>query len=155
MDGEKVAALVANGSDPAMLDKAKRFAGNFVWGDPRKQTNTCAATLSFLLDQSGIDVGVEDAVVALAATLESKRGWGRINDLTEPQIGDIGVFAYDAQGFDEGIHHIYLVIGTPDPASPLVADNQGAGSHQRPVNGGAMAGIKTIASPTNYFLRAT
>ena len=155
MDAEKVANLVANGSDPAILDKAKRFAGNFVWGDPKKQTNTCAATLSFLLDQSGIDVGVEDAVVDLAANLKSTRGWARINDLTALQIGDVGVFAYDAQGFDEGIHHIYLVIDIPDPASPLVADNQGAGSHQRPVNGGAMVGIKTTASPTNYFLRAT
>lgn len=109
-------------------------------------------TLSCLLDFAGIDVGVRPEVVDLAPHLENDRAWARVNVGAPIIAGDVGVFISNSTS---DLHHIYLVIDATNQASPTVANNQGNGSHQRPVAGGAMPGIGNGASPTTYFLRAT
>jgi hypothetical protein len=144
--------LVNFASNPPTLEGAKQIAGSVVNGDPTNTHDCCAATLSCLLDISGIYVGVREAVLDLAPYLESGRHWTRVNVGQTIMNGDVGVFiSTDASD----IHHIYLVIDASNQANPIVADNQGPGAHPRPVAGGPMPGIPNDASPTSYFLRAT
>jgi len=155
MDANRVAKLVANGSSRVILAAAKYFGGEIVTGTPTGQTNTCAATLSCLLDVSGVFVGIEPGAPELAQILEKDHAWTRIAVGDPIKNGDVGVFVYSDRPEDRNLHHIYLVIDATNQASPLVADNQGNGAHHRPIRGGPMPGVGNDASPTNYLLRAT
>ncbi len=150
-DKDKVGALLALGRNPTALAGAKQIAGIVVNRDPNNMHNCCAATLSCLMDFSGMLVGLREEVVDLAPHIEHVRGWGRIAVDQPIRDGDIGVFV---GGDASHLHHIYLVLDATDQASPLIADNQGSGAHRRPVKGGAMQGVSNSASPTTYFLRA-
>jgi hypothetical protein len=151
MDHARVPALLALGRNPDALGGAKQIAGSIVNHDPSNMHNCCAATLSGLMDFAGINVGMRPEVVDLAPYLEHTRTWARVNVGAPIVAGDVGVFI---SATSSDLHHIYLVIDATNQASPTVADNQGPGSHPRPVTGGVMPGIGT-ASPTTYFLRAT
>jgi hypothetical protein len=152
MDHAKLPALLTLGRNPDALGGAKQIAGTIVNHNPANMHNCCAATLSCLLDFSGINVGVRPEVVDLAPHLENDRGWARVNVGAPIIAGDVGVFISNSAS---DLHHIYLVIDATNQASPTVADNQGPGAHPRPVAGGAMPGVGNGASPTTYFLRAT
>jgi hypothetical protein len=51
---------------------------------------------------------------------------------------------------DEDTHHIYLVVNADNQDTPIIADNQLAGIHPRPLAGDP----KQNFSPTTYLLRA-
>ena len=152
MDLGSIPALLSLGRNPSALGGAKEIAGTIVNRNPTNFHNCCAATLSCLLDFAGINVGVRPEVLDLAPHLEHDRRWSRIRIGDPIQDGDVGVFIA-SDGSD--LHHIYLVIDSADQDSPLISDNQGAGSHRRPVAGGVMPGVSNVASPTTYFLRAS
>jgi hypothetical protein len=113
----------------------------------------CAATLSALLvfveifpNGGGTGKGdLEPWVPSLAWDLEKRRGWTRIDVGQELSPGDVGVVLVNAD-----THHIYLVVSADDSNNPIIADNQLAGIHQRPLAGDAAQNF----SPTNYLLRA-
>jgi hypothetical protein len=136
-------------ASPEVLDYARNIAAAIVDGP----ANHCAATLSALLVFVGIFPNgggtgkgdLEPWVPSLAWDLEKRRGWNRI-DVGQPlSPGDVGVVLVDA-----GTHHIYLVVDPADSNIPIIADNQLAGIHPRPLAGDAAQNF----SPTNYLLRA-
>lgn len=152
MDAVRIPSLIGLGSDAFALAGAKQIAGTIVNNDPANMHDCCAATLSCLLDFSGIPVGVREAVLDLAPYLENERAWNRIAVGAGINDGDVGVFVSNTP---LSLHHIYLVVDSTNQALPIVADNQGTGTHPRPVAGGPMPGIPNSASATTYFLRAT
>jgi hypothetical protein len=152
MDINRIPSLINLGSDPIALGGAKRIAGLIVNHDQTNWADCCAATLSALLNFSGIYVDYTEEVIDLAKYLETDRTWSQIAVGQPIQNGDVGVFIA-ANGAD--LHHIYLVIDATSQSSPVVADNQGSGSHPRPVAGGPMPGIIEGADATTYFLRAS
>lgn len=134
--------------NPTVLQYARNVATAIVAGP----ANHCAATLSTLLVFNGIYPNgggtgagdLEPLVVNLAYDLECRRGWIHIDLGNTILPGDVGVVIASAN-----IHHIYLVLDPTDQANPIIADNQGASYHPRPV-----AGDGIHYSPTSYFLRA-
>jgi hypothetical protein len=150
-DRKTVPELISVGRNPHALGGAKQIAGSVVHHNPENQYDTCAATLSCLLDFSGIYVGVREGVLDLASHLEHNRGWVRVRVDEQIAEGDIGVVIV---GPGSSIHHIYLVVDASSQTVPIVADNQGRGIHPRPVAGGDMPGVGNSAAPTSYFLRA-
>jgi hypothetical protein len=115
--------------------------------------NHCAATLSALLVFIGIFPNgggtgkgdLEPLVVNLAWDLEKRRRWVKVT-LGQPIIpGDVGVVLVD-----QDTHHIYLVVDATNQTAPIIADNQLAGIHARPLAGDPAQNF----SPTNYLLRA-
>ena len=146
---QQIAGLVQKlETSPEVLNYAKNIATAIVSGP----ANHCAATLSALLVFVGIyPIGggtgsgdLQPWVPTLAFDLEERRGWTRVPVGPGIAKGDVCVVLASAT-----THHIYLVVDPSDPANPLIADNQGAGMHQRPV-----AGDGANYSPTNFFLRA-
>jgi|SRR5450432_4670172 len=135
-------------SSPEILEYARNIATAIVSGP----ANHCAATLSALLIFAGIypnggTSGTGDLqpwVPALAYDLENRRRWLRVNVGDPLNPGDVGVVLVN-----DNTHHIYLVINTDNQDQPLIADNQEASFHNRPVKGDGKS-----YSPTNYFLRA-
>jgi hypothetical protein len=142
-------------ANATVLEYAKNVATAIVAGP----ANHCAATLSSLLvfveiypNGGGTGSGdLEPLVVNLAFDLEKRRGWEHIdydpaNGPAQPlQAGDVAVVIASA-----AVHHIFLIIDPADQADPLIADNQGAGMHNRPLAGDAAQNY----SPTSYILRA-
>lgn len=152
-DRERLQDLIKLGSDAYALGGAKQIAGAVVNRDPANQHDTCAATLSCILNFAGIYVGVREAVLDLAACMEN-REWRRIQVGQQIAEGDIGVVIVDPNSPAHQLHHIYLVVDASNQSAPDVADNQGNGIHSRPVGGGAMTGVSNSADATSYFLRA-
>lgn len=144
---QNLAALILN--RPEVLNYARNIATAIVDG-PK---NHCAATLSALLVFVGIfpkggGTGTGDLepwVPTLAWDLESRRGWSQIAVGQTIASGDVGVVLVD-----QNTHHIYLVVDARDQSSPMIADNQLAGVHARPLAGDPAQDF----SPTSYLLRA-
>jgi hypothetical protein len=136
-------------SAPEVLQYARNIATAIVNGP----ANHCAATLSSLLVFVGIfPVGagtgagdLEPRVVELAFDLSNRRGWAGIAVGSPISPGDVGVVMTD-----DGTHHIYLVVDATNQKVPIIADNQLAGIHARPLAGDP----KQNFSPTKYLLRA-
>jgi hypothetical protein len=142
-------------TNPTVLDYARNIATAIVNGPH----NHCAATLSSLLVFIGIypngggtgSGDLEPAVVNLAFDLEHRRGWTHIDYTPEAgpavplQAGDVAVVIASAS-----IHHIFLIIDPANPAVPVIADNQLAGMHPRPLAGDPAQSF----SATSYLLRA-
>ena len=136
-------------SSPEVLQYARNIATAIVNGP----ANHCAATLSSLLVFIGIyPVGagtgsgdLEPLVVKLAFDLENRRGWTRIALGSRISAGDVGVVLTE-----QGTHHIYLVVDATNQTVPIIADNQLAGVHARPLAGDPTQNF----SPTKYLLRA-
>jgi hypothetical protein len=142
-DFAKIPQLIAMGRSEEHLATARKRATEVVGDYPHM---CCAAFLSSLLEQAGIDVPMTPGAGKIAWRLE-QRGWQRIKrGLQQP--GDVGV-AYSIT-LPEGADHVYLVIEVFDAGRMLIADNRNANAdapHER-----WMDGHKTTG--TDYFLRA-
>lgn len=143
-DAAHVPELVRNGSSSEGLRRARLAAADALEGYP---ANGCAAHLSALLRQSGIDVAMTLGAGRLVHVLR-ERGWTQIRR-GEQIAGDVGV-CYDLDPSPPGADHVYLVVGADGPDEMNVADNQRTtdAPHVRYASG---RGGKT---PTEYFLRA-
>lgn len=142
-DAVLIPVLIANGSTAAGIAAARVEARPAVKGYPK---NGCAAHLSALLRQSGIDVPMTVGAGKLATLIE-RRGWRRI-EVGGQRPGDVGV-AYD-NGDPPGADHIYLVIEVLDDDQMKVTDNQNRedSPHSRSARG------RDGRTGTDYFLRA-
>lgn len=143
-DAVHVAELIRQGSTAAGL-KAARTTAKAAWS--RYPTNGCAAHLSALLQQAGIDFPMTLGAGKLAERLKN-RGWTRV-DVGSQLAGDVGV-CFDDDPTPASSDHVYLVIDRLGSDEMAVADNQRTtdATHSRFASG---AGGKT---PTEYFLRA-
>jgi len=143
-DAVHVPELVRQGSTTAGLKAARTTAKAAL---PQYPTNGCAAHLSALLVQAGMDVPMTFGAGKLAQTLKD-RGWTRIA-VGSQAVGDVGV-CFDNDPTPAGADHIYLVVEVLGADEMLIADNQRTADapHKRNASG---AGGKT---PTEYFLRA-
>jgi hypothetical protein len=147
---DAVAALAAKiVAAPEVLQYARNIATAVVSGP----ANHCAATLSALLIFVGIfpngfgdgSGDLQPLVLLLAGDLQNRRGWTRIPLGRRIETADVGVVI--APG---NVHHIYMVVDSTNQSLPMIADNQLAGIHGRPVAGDPAQNF----SPTSYFLRA-
>ena len=139
-----MAELIRQGSTEAGLKAARTTAKVAL---PQYPTDGCAAHLSALLVQAGIDIPMTFGAGKLAQRLQD-RGWTRI-DVGTQVTGDAGV-CFDNDPAPTGADHVYLVVEMQGPDEMLIADNQRTTDtpHKRFASG---AGGKT---PTEYFLRA-
>jgi hypothetical protein len=144
VDAIHVAELIRQGRTAAGLKAARTTAKAAL---PQYPTNGCAAHLSALLQQAGIDIPMTFGAGKLAQRLKD-RGWTRV-DVGSQIAGDVGV-CFDNDPTPEGADHVYLVIETLGRDEMSIADNQRTAdaTHKRFASG---AGGKT---PTEYFLRA-
>jgi hypothetical protein len=150
MDQDHIAKLIENGDSRESLATAQRSAAKALAdaGERPFPHNACAATLSALLQLSGIDVPMTLGAGKLAHTLGGQlnsRRWEHI-PLGGQQAGDVGV-CFDNGGV-AGADHIYLVVQRVDKDEMVIADNQAASTHRRFASGRGK-------TPTEYFLRAT
>lgn len=143
-DAVHVPELIQQGSTAAGLKAARMTAKATL---PQYPTNGCAAHLSALLQQAGMDVPMTFGAGKLAQRL-ADRGWTRI-EVGAQAAGDVGV-CFDNDPTPAGADHIYLVIQALGRDEMSIADNQRStdATHTRFASG---AGGKT---PTEYFLRA-
>ena len=144
-DAVHVAELIQQGSTAAGLKAARTVAKAAL---PQYPTNGCAAHLSALLQQAGMDVPMTLGAGKLAQRI-ADRGWTRI-DVGSQIAGDVGV-CLDNDPTPAGADHIYLVINPLGADEMMIADNQRTtdAPHKRRASG---ADGKT---PTEYFLRAS
>ncbi len=142
-DAIHVAELIRQGSSAHGLRAARTTAAAALPGYP---TNGCAAHLSALLQQSGIDVAMTFGAGKLAHRI-ADRGWSRIH-VGSQAPGDVGV-CFDNDPTPAGADHIYLVVATNGPDEMMIADNQRTADapHKRFASGKGK-------TPTEYFLRA-
>lgn len=142
-DAAHVPALIVQGSTAQGMAAARQTASAALAGYP---TNGCAAHLSALLQQAGIDVSMTLGAGMLAHRIE-QRGWTRIA-VHSQRAGDIGV-CFDNTN-PPGADHIYLVVARIDDDLMDIADNQNPADapHRRYATGKGK-------TPTQYFLRAT
>lgn len=141
--------LIKIASSNSSLAQAQQIAAKALSdaGEPPFPHNACAATLSALLEMSGIDVPMTLGAGRLAYRLGGQinsRGWQHI-PVGGQTPGDIGV-TFDLGG-NPGADHIYLVVKRINDDEMMIADNQAKTIHQR----FALGHGKT---PTDYFLRA-
>jgi hypothetical protein len=142
-DATHVVELIKQGTTAAGLKAARETAAASLPGYP---TNGCAAHLSALLQQSGIDLPMTWGAGKLAHML-SDRGWKKI-DVGLQTPGDVGV-CFDNNPNPPGADHIYLVIQALGVDEMMIADNQRTtdAPHSRYASGHGK-------TPTEYFLRA-
>lgn len=150
MDEACIPELVRTGGDLASLRMAQDVAARALAaaGLPPFPTNACAATLSALLQMSGVPVPMTLGAGKLAHRLGGKpssRGWDHV-PVGMQRPGDVGV-TFDEGGL-AGADHIYLVLETHGADRMLIADNQATHPHERFAAGHGK-------TPTEYFLRAT
>ena len=115
--------------------------------------NGCAANLSTLLRQAGIDVPPTVGAGRLAYLLGGRigsRNWEHV-PVGSQQPGDVGV-TFDETP-PEGSDHVYLVVECHGDDRMTIADNQSAALHDRRASGRPVPGGKA-KTPTDYFLRA-
>ena len=143
-DAPHIPVLIQNGNSADALAAARATAAGSMSGYP---TNGCAAHLSALLRQSGINVPMTLGA-GMLATRMANRGWQHIN-VGNQQPGDIGV-CFDKDTSIPGADHIYLVVEALDQDKMLIADNQNKADapHARSARG--LDG----RTATDYFLRA-
>jgi hypothetical protein len=141
-DAKFIPDLIAQCSTTDGLAAARRTAAAALADYPH---NGCAAHLSALLRQAGIDVSMTLGAGMLAHRIE-QRGWTRIA-VHQQQAGDVGV-CFDNTN-PPGADHIYLVVRRIDDDLMDIADNQNPVDepHRRYATGRG----KTA---TQYFLRA-
>jgi hypothetical protein len=150
MDKDHIAKLIEIGSSPKDLAEAQRIAAKALAaaGQPPFPHNGCAATLSALLQLSGINVpmtlGAGKLTHILGGQINS-RHWDHI-PVGDQQAGDVGV-CFDNDPKVPGADHIYLVVKRVDADEMVIADNQLATTHRRFASGKGK-------TPTEYFLRA-
>jgi len=142
-DAIHVPELIRQGSTVDGLKAARDTASAALPGYPH---NGCAAHLSALLEQAGIDVPMTWGAGKLAHVL-ADRGWSKVN-VGSQRPGDVGV-CFDNTS-PPGSDHIYLVISASGPDEMMIADNQRTDDavHERFASG-------HDKTPTEYFLRAT
>ena len=142
-DAVHVPELIRQGSSAAGLKQARTTAKKALTGYP---TNGCAAHLSALLQQAGVDLDMTFGAGKLAHVL-AERGWSPIACRSQ-MPGDVGV-CYDNDPTPAGADHIYLVIETDGNDEMQIADNQRTADapHPRFASGHGK-------TPTEYFLRA-
>jgi hypothetical protein len=142
-DALHIPELIRQGSTGSGLKTAKLTAAAALPGYPH---NGCAAHLSALLEQAGIDVTMTWGAGKLAHRL-SDRGWAKVT-VGHQQPGDVGV-CYDNDPNVGGADHIYLVVGAVGTDEMMIADNQRTtdAPHRRFASGQGK-------TPTEYFLRA-
>lgn len=143
-DAVRIPQLIRQGSTAEGLKAARLEAARNLREYPH---NGCAAHLSALLRQSGIDIAMTLGAGSLARKL-AQRGWSKIS-VGNQRAGDVGV-TFDLDPTPPGADHIYLVVGTRGDDEMQIADNQRMSNspHERYASG---RGGKT---PTEYFLRA-
>ena len=142
-DVESIPRLVALGSSAAGLAAARAAAQAYHEGYP---TLGCAAHLSALLNEAGIDVMRTRGAGKLVERLKL-RSWRQV-ELAEREPGDVGV-TVDADRSRPGADHVYLLIANLKGDRMMIADNQNPNDapHERRISGGGK-------TPTAYFLRA-
>lgn len=142
-DAIHIPDLITQGSTATGLKAARETAAASLPGYP---TNGCAAHLSALLQQAGVDLAMTWGAGKLAHIL-GDRGWRRI-EVGKQQPGDVGV-CFDNNPTPPGADHIYLVIQTLGADEMMIADNQRTtdAPHGRFASGHGK-------TPTEYFLRA-
>ncbi|WP_421381000.1 glycoside hydrolase domain-containing protein (plasmid) [Paraburkholderia sp. DD10] len=141
-DAIHVPELIRQGSTEDGLRTARETAKASLPGYPH---NGCAAHLSALLEQAGIDIPMTWGAGKLAHVL-ADRGWSKVG-VGSQRAGDVGV-CFDNTS-PPGADHIYLVIAASGPDEMMIADNQRTADavHERFASGHG----KTA---TEYFLRA-
>jgi hypothetical protein len=143
-DAARIPKLIERGGTAEGL-KAAREEAEDAW--QFYPTNGCAAHLSALLRQSGIDVRMILGAGALARTIE-QRGWERIR-VGDQQPGDVGV-TFDNDPTPPGADHIYLVVKRLGDDEMMIADNQ----RRRDETHSRFASGRGGKTPTEFFLRA-
>jgi hypothetical protein len=150
MDQSKIPKLIECASSSAGLTEARRQAAEAlgVSAKPKPITNGCAATLSALMQLSGISIpmtlGAGKLANRLGGSINSRR-WESIA-VGHQHPGDVGV-TFD-NGGNPGADHIYLVLKRLNADDMMIADNQDKVPHKRAASGKGK-------TPTDYFLRAT
>lgn len=139
----KVQTMVDRAWSDECRREARELASSFL---PEFPTNGCAAFLSSLMEQSGIDVGAEVNAQALADELIS-RGWEVVatNAPGAPDAGDVGVTL--DQNENGMADHIYLCIQAITNDEMTIVDNQSEDPSIRYLSGQGK-------TPTDYLLRA-
>jgi hypothetical protein len=142
-DAVHVPELIRQGTTADGLKQARQQAAAALPGYPH---NGCAAHLSALLRQAGIDVPMTIGAGKLAHVIE-QRGWRQVA-VGQQTPGDIGV-CFDNDPNPPGSDHVYLVVETHGTDEMVVADNQRTtdAPHTRFASGKGK-------TPTEYFLRA-
>ena len=142
-DAVHIPEAIRQGQSAAGLRLARERAAASLPGYP---TNGCAAHLSALLEDSGIDIAMTLGAGKLAHLIES-RGWSRVK-VGSQRPGDVGV-CFDNDPTPAGADHVYLVVQCLGLDEMLVADNQRTADapHTRYASGRGK-------TPTDYFLRA-
>ena len=154
MDKDHIEALLAITRTPVKYGAVQREAAKLLaeYGVDWPH-NGCAANLSVLLRQSGIDVPLTVGAGRLAYLLGGRlgsRNWDHIA-VGAQQPGDVGV-TFDEKP-PEGSDHVYLVVECLGDDRMIIADNQAATLHERRASGRPVAGGDP-KTPTDYFLRA-
>jgi hypothetical protein len=149
-DKNHIQRLIQIAGSTSGLSQAQRTAAKALSdaGEPPFPHNGCAATLSALLEVSGIDVPMTLGAGRLAYRLGGQinsRGWQHI-PVGSQQPGDVGV-TFDLGG-NPGADHIYLALECRDKDKMLIADNQARAPHPRSASG------SDGKTPIDYFLRA-
>jgi hypothetical protein len=149
VDRDHIAKLLEIANSQDGLARAQKIAAKALSdaGEAPFPKNACAATLSALLELSGMDVPMTLGAGRLANILGGRigsRGWNHLRIATQ-QAGDVGV-TFDEGGVP-GADHIYLVLQRLDDDQMLIADNQAPTPHTRFASGKGK-------TPTEYFLRA-
>ena len=141
-DAAHVPELIHQGGSAEGLKAARETAASALPGYPK---NGCAAHLSALMQQAGINIEMTFGAGKLAHVL-SERNWTRVG-LGQQRPGDVGV-CYDNTS-PPGSDHVYLVVSTSGPDQMMVADNQRKtdSPHERYASGQGK-------TRTEYFLRA-
>lgn len=142
-DSVHVPQLIRQSGSAEGLKAARIAAAAALPGYPH---NGCAAHLSALLRQSGIDVPMTLGAGRLAHTI-AQRGWAQIA-VGRQRAGDVGV-TFDDDPSIPGADHIYLVVEARGTDEMLIADNQRKqdAPHARFATGHGK-------TPTEFFLRA-
>jgi len=136
----KIELLLALAKTPAGILAARVKAKEHELEFPH---NGCAAFLSSLLDDAGIDTGVILSAGVLAEALVG-RGWERVL-VGKQEPGDIGVTQdWNKNGVPD---HIFLVVARLNADAMLIADNQAPALHERYASGKGK-------TPVEYFLRS-
>jgi hypothetical protein len=144
MDIDKIAALVMNGSTALGIAKARADAKSKYSSFPKLG---CAAYLSSLMRNSGMNVSFTTGSGKLAHILERERGWAMVK-VGQQRSGDVGV-AFDKDTSIPGADHVYLVLEALDADRMVISDNQDTKPH------GRTASSRSGKTRTEYFLRAT
>jgi hypothetical protein len=151
LDKDQIPKLLEIAKSREGLAEAQRIAAKALADahEPPFPKNGCAATLSALLELSGINVKMTLGAGRLAHMLGGQinstgRRWDHIA-VGDQQAGDVGV-TFD-EGGTPGADHIYLVVQRINGDEMLIADNQAKTTHRRFASGRGK-------TPTEYFLRA-